>query len=92
MVFLWVLGLAENQQRANDRATEDLVDVMREGTGSPPLSEWYHLLYFHSIKILILCSGGVKLLEAIEKNHNRYGSVMGMQASNASPGQYMVIP
>lgn len=40
---------------------------MKEGTGSSPLSEWYHLLYFHSIKIPVLCLGGLKLLEVIEE-------------------------
>ena len=96
MVCLWVLGLAASQQWASGRATEDLVDVMREGTGSFSVSEWYHLLCFHSIKIAVLCSEGLKLLEVIERNYihcfwTRYGTVMGMQTSNALPGQYTVI-
>lgn len=66
MVCLWLL--TESKDWANDRATECLMDVMREGTGNSPVSKWYHLLYFHPIKIPVLCSGDLKLLEVIEGN------------------------
>lgn len=80
---------------ASGKAAEDLVDVMKEGTGRSPLSEWYHLLYFHSIKIPVLCLGGLKLLEVIEETisiASRSDIVLWRECrladSNASPGQY----
>lgn len=73
MVYLWLLGQAECQVWATDRATEYLTDVMRDGTGNSAVSEQYHLQYFGPIKIPVLCSGDLKLLEVTERNYiHRY--------------------
>lgn len=33
--------------------------------GKSSRSEWYHLLYFHCIKVLVMCSGGLRLLHPL---------------------------
>lgn len=74
--LLLVLELDETQHWASVRPTEDLVDVMREGQASHFLANGTTCYIFTAQKVLVICSGGLTLLEVIASLVSGTGRVL----------------